>query len=303
MDETKKIHELKIDDDFKTLIRPLQPGEYQQLEDNIVKDGCRDAITTWNGYIVDGHNRYEICHRHSIPFAVYEIDFTCKDEALVWICANQLGRRNLTDEVRRYLIGTKFESEKKLIKNMYGNNQYLKSTLKPIGSAGTARKIGLEENISHTSVEKYGDYSRAINKLKEKTPEIVPQILSGQYKLSHNNTVALSKMKPEEIKIITDRLKSQDRRYIPFRAAKSIIDEESESTGTVKDMPAFDPDSEITGLTLTIPSWESSIERVMNCTDFNVASQKAKEKLCSVLDSLVITAQEMKKRANDATKQ
>ena len=73
MDE-KTIRPLKIEPKFKNLIRPLQRKEYLQLEQNILSDGCRDPIITWNGVIVDGHNRYEICMRHQIPFAVLEMD-------------------------------------------------------------------------------------------------------------------------------------------------------------------------------------------------------------------------------------
>ena len=53
---------LEIDPEFKTLIRPLRKDEYLQLEVNLAVDGCREPIITWNNIIVDGHNRYEICH-------------------------------------------------------------------------------------------------------------------------------------------------------------------------------------------------------------------------------------------------
>lgn len=124
MDE-KTIRPLKIEPKFKNLIRPLQRKEYLQLEQNILSDGCRDPIITWNGVIVDGHNRYEICMRHQIPFAVLEMDFSCEAEAIAWICANQLGRRNISEETRKYLIGKQFEAEKLAgaVKNPNGNNQ------------------------------------------------------------------------------------------------------------------------------------------------------------------------------------
>lgn len=32
-----------------------------QLEENIKAEGCRDSLVTWNGVIVDGHNRCKIC--------------------------------------------------------------------------------------------------------------------------------------------------------------------------------------------------------------------------------------------------
>ena len=92
---------LKIDPEFKTLIWPLRKEEYLQLEVNLTIDGCRDPIITWNNIIIDGHNRYEICNRLHIPYAVREMPFENRERAIVWICSNQLGRRNITEETRR----------------------------------------------------------------------------------------------------------------------------------------------------------------------------------------------------------
>ena len=118
---------LEIDQEFKTLIRPLRRDEYLQLEVNLTIDGCREPIATWNNIIVDGHNRYEICNRLHIPYAVREMPFENREQAIVWICTNQLGRRNISEETRRYLIGKQYELEKVARKNppnINGFNQY-----------------------------------------------------------------------------------------------------------------------------------------------------------------------------------
>ena len=54
---------LEVDAEFKRLIRPLRKEEYRILENSIRKDGCRDPIIVWNNTIIDGHNRYLLCHR------------------------------------------------------------------------------------------------------------------------------------------------------------------------------------------------------------------------------------------------
>jgi hypothetical protein len=95
--------DLIIDNEFKNLIPPLTKEEYQQLEENLVKDGCRDALTVWNNTIVDGHNRYEICTRRKIHFKVEERSFNSKDEAKEWIIRNQFGRRNISVNQRSLL--------------------------------------------------------------------------------------------------------------------------------------------------------------------------------------------------------
>lgn len=86
---------LRVDDDFRSLIPPLTDDEYSRLERSIIAEGVRDPIITWNGTIVDGHNRYRICQEHGIAFKTAEIVFGSKDAAKIWIIENQFARRNL----------------------------------------------------------------------------------------------------------------------------------------------------------------------------------------------------------------
>lgn len=44
-------------------------------------------------------------------------------------------------------------------------------------------------------------------------------------------------------------------------------------------MPKYDPNAEISSLTLTIPSWISSIERTCSSADFEHATPEALDKL------------------------
>lgn len=92
---------MKIDSEFKNLIPELAVGEYQKLEASIIKEGCRDALVVWNDTLLDGHNRYEICNEHSIPFKTTAIELDGRATAKEWILRNQLGRRNLTP----YMLG------------------------------------------------------------------------------------------------------------------------------------------------------------------------------------------------------
>ena len=94
---------LMIDPEFESLITPLKPDEYAELEKSILEEGCRDPIITWKGVIVDGHNRYTICRKHSLEFKTVERDFESRDDAKVWMIRNQIGRRNLNDYERSRL--------------------------------------------------------------------------------------------------------------------------------------------------------------------------------------------------------
>lgn len=174
---------LIIDPQFKNLIPPLQRTEYLQLEENLLADGCRDPLVVWRGTLVDGHNRYEICMRHRIPFSVTEVDFYCREEAIAWICANQLGRRNLSEGTRKYLIGKQYDSEKFVskIKNPSGLNQYSlpvsprpdKQDSPDTSRHRTADRIADENCISAGTVEKYAVFREPLIKLQMQNPRLV----------------------------------------------------------------------------------------------------------------------------------
>ncbi|MFR3004290.1 MAG: hypothetical protein ACLTML_02545 [Blautia faecis] len=115
---------LRIDPEFESKIPPLTEEEYQLLEENILQDGVvLNPLIVWNGCIVDGHNRFRIIQAHpEIKYTVFEKEFPDRYAAIAWICCNQLGRRNLTPQQKKYLIGQRYEAEK--LANCFRGNQY-----------------------------------------------------------------------------------------------------------------------------------------------------------------------------------
>lgn len=87
---------LKIDPKFQNFVPPLSDQEKEALERDIIANGCREPIVTWNGTIIDGHHRYDICCRNDIPFQTREESFSSREEALLWMYKEQTARRNLT---------------------------------------------------------------------------------------------------------------------------------------------------------------------------------------------------------------
>ena len=305
----KGFETLIIDENFKNLIRPLRREEYQQLEINLSVDGCREPIITWNRIIIDGHNRYEICNRRHIPYAVEEMPFVSREDAIIWICTNQLGRRNITEETRKYLIGKQYELEKLLgkQKNIEGYNQYKvrsrtegpdKETFRR-----TAQKLSRQYHISTGAVQKYAIYSKAIDTVSEADAELSERVLNGTYKISHENLVLLSRMPPDEIREVAARQQQgQARLFVSYKdSRRDFLKKEGsekknvcqEELPAIKTIPAYDPDAEITGLTLTVPSWVSSIERAKRNADLKSVSPDAKRNLKSALQSLQDKISEM----------
>lgn len=133
---------LKIDPEFAALIPPLAPEEREQLERNILADGCRDPLTVWDGVIVDGHNRYEICTGHGLDFVVKPQLLTDRAAALLWIEENQIGRRNITDDQRTAIAESIRERRSKAARS---------SQAKQAGKqGGRGNKKSVSDNVSDT---------------------------------------------------------------------------------------------------------------------------------------------------------
>lgn len=94
---------IAVDSEFQSLIPPLSEDEYERLEKSILSEGIRNPIITWNGTIIDGHNRYHICEEHGIKCPQVEKQFESRDAAKIWIIENQFGRRNLSKYDRSVL--------------------------------------------------------------------------------------------------------------------------------------------------------------------------------------------------------
>ena len=121
----KNKFEFIIDSEFQSQIPALTDEEFQQLEENILSEGeGLSPLIVWGNILVDGHNRYKILQQHpEIPYTTRSISRTCetREDVLAWICKHQLGRRNLTPEQKKFLIGKQYHSEKSTRGGNHGN--------------------------------------------------------------------------------------------------------------------------------------------------------------------------------------
>lgn len=179
---------LKIDPEFQAKIPPLSEAEFKQLEENILRDGeVYDPIVIWNGTIVDGHNRYRIIQDHPwLEWRVREMQFADKWEAFDWMCANQLGRRNLTDEQRTYLIGKMYEARKHAnIGAPVGNTNAKKQCTQNgnIEAKRVSEQIADELGIAKNTVIRAERFSKGIDAVRSVSPETAEKILTGKQKI------------------------------------------------------------------------------------------------------------------------
>jgi DNA modification methylase len=211
--------ELKIKEEFKKLIPPLTPDEYKQLETNCIEEGIRDAIITWNGYIIDGHNRYKIAQDWCLVFKLEPKEFKSEQDVKVWMILNQFGRRNIGNYTRAKLalelediFKEKAKENKILAGENYGKVSQIsekaidlfteeapveKIEIKPID---TYKEVAKVANLSHDTIAK-------VKKIEQKAaPEIKEKLSTGELSINQVYQDIKKEEKKEELK---EKIQSQ----------------------------------------------------------------------------------------------
>jgi hypothetical protein len=253
---------IQIDPEFKSLIPPLAPEEYAQLESNLIDDGCRDPLVVWAvppddwwteegiiisnnpnadseiescyftgsrrqiigrcgklvfvksyynegegdvdcGYswrfgfeakqkdspyeveteagdgdyiLIDGHNRFELCAKHKIPFETVPMVFEDRSHAKEWIIRNQFGRRNLLPYVRTKLALDLEETIAARSEQGKRTDLCQKSDNSP--PLDTKRELATIAGVSHDTVAK-------VKKIEAcAAPEVKAKLASGEVSIN-----------------------------------------------------------------------------------------------------------------------
>ena len=227
---------LTIDPEFASKIPPLREEELKQLEENILVDGVViNPLIVWDGVIVDGHNRYRILQKHpEIQFTTYEKEFPDRYAAIAWICKNQLGRRNLTPQQFKYLIGLQYEAEK--CSSNYNGNRFTsldksrcvqnEHTYRP---ERTAERIARENNLSGSYVRRAEHFAKGVDAAEKVAPGIKQEILTGNIKPTEKAVAAIAKAPPEERPALVQQLRQaketekQEEKPKPRRSAAETL--------------------------------------------------------------------------------
>ncbi|TDB67567.1 ParB N-terminal domain-containing protein [Arundinibacter roseus] len=217
---------IKVLPELEELIPPLQADEFAQLEANILKEGCREALLVWEvttslsatfetaplatgDYIlIDGHNRFRICSTHQLDFRINLISFPSMAEVKDYMIDNQLGRRNLTPEQISYLRGKKYNAQK-LERGKYERTTH-KGQIVPYGSEipapddsdhkgqivpydsglTTADRLAAQFNVSQKTIKRDAEFAQGLDKLPTDKKKAV---LSGQLKMRKSDIQALAR--------------------------------------------------------------------------------------------------------------
>lgn len=185
----------KIDPELNNVLPELSDADYKALEQSLLTDGFKGApIMVWGDIIVDGHNRYDICQKHNIPFDVKNLEFESKEEAILWMVRQQIGRRTLTP-LQRIQIVERYkpfykkkakENQSKAGKNYgVGSQKLSENSTKAIqegleNSPKVPDKIDVREELAKDADVSTNTYSKGVKILESGNEELINETISGQ---------------------------------------------------------------------------------------------------------------------------
>lgn len=196
------MRKLKINETFKKLIPPLTKEEFNQLEQNCIAEGIREAIIIWNDTIIDGHNRYEISLMYDLPFETNELCFKDENEVKEWMILNQFGRRNLSNYQRSVLaleLEDVFKEKAKEKQKLSEGKGIQKSEDLKQPEIVTIKEVAKVAQVSHDTISK-------VKVIEAKAPEeIKEKLATGEVSINQ----VYQDIKKEEKKELLEQKKQQ----------------------------------------------------------------------------------------------
>lgn len=217
------MRELKIDPELRDLLPPLSDEEKKKLEDSLLKLGYKGApIYTWHGYIVDGHNRYELCRKHNIDFLTDDLDLG--DNATIidvmeWMINTQLGRRNLPP-AQRISVVDKFKRkiQEQAKENMsIGGSSDKKGS--PNGETLIQKQTHTDKELAKMAGVGTGTIARYNRVMNSDDEELKKKVLSDEVKIN----TAYEEIRKKETRIC--KVCGKEKKIIDFFGNDSICKE------------------------------------------------------------------------------
>ena len=231
--ETQEI--FQIDPEFENKIPPISEDEFKQLRENILAAGeVYEPLVVWDGVLVDGHNRWKVIQEHpEVKWRTRKMDFVDKWAAFEWMYKNQLGRRNLTDEQRTYMIGKMYEARKKTSGGT-GANQYTTTKMQDAQSGqaakvattdknkhGVSGELAIELNIGRNTVRRAEKFTKGVDALREVSPEAADKVLNGKTSATKSDVSELGKAEPAILEAFAKAIEENKKPVRPKRPPKT----------------------------------------------------------------------------------
>jgi protein gp37 len=222
-----------ISAELESFLPSTTEDEKKALRHSLTNEGCLQPLTIWaeEQVLIDGHNRYRICVDEGIPFTVTERSFPDLEAVKEWMLLQQLCRRNLSDNHRRWCLGQLYERRK----GEKGGDRKSKpqnGALKPKGSVRD--QIASETGSSKNTVERSAAFTRTVEALAQSYGTGFRDLCLNTNKFTDGSLKSLSELQqklPASAMNIVEAAPSLSRQEISKRISESLdawIDRQSE---------------------------------------------------------------------------
>lgn len=195
-------NQIVIDIEFQNLIRPLSDEERKELRDSLSSCGLLMPLVVWRNdgktILVDGHNRLSLWKEfdgfnEEFEFKTQELYFGNRDNVKEWIIKNQLGRRNLSPDDFKLLVGQLYNQRKKAVPNPDGIGGKSGKIVegKNCTQQTTAEQIAEETGVSPRTVKNAGKLAAKVEEIQAVEPELprVEVIAKAKEIISESKTI------------------------------------------------------------------------------------------------------------------
>jgi len=236
---------LKIHPELQNLLPALTDGEYKGLEKDILERGCISAIAVWNDAIVDGHNRYEICQRHGLPFEIRKLRFASLDDAMLWAWTHQENRRNLTP-FQKAELAQKFKPqiEKQARERQRGGQGGVLLCQVSDKAIDTKKELAALAGISHDTMHKAEFLSKHADEETKEKLRLGKTTVNREYKRVKEKAVTLKANEEQSV------AESETTEPLPSKNVPCIEELTSYARTTLKGIRQDHPDHLITNLNM-----------------------------------------------------
>jgi hypothetical protein len=176
-------NQIVIDLEFQNLIRPLSDKERAELRDSLSSCGLLMPLVIWKhegkNILVDGHNRLSLWKEFNgfndeYELKTQELFFGNRDNAKEWIIKNQLGRRNLSPDDYKLLVGMLYNQRKKT-KSEAGSKGGSSKDQNDTCLESTAEVVAAETGVSPATVKRAGKLAAKVEEIQQAEPELPRQ--------------------------------------------------------------------------------------------------------------------------------
>ena len=290
---------IKTDPELRRLVQPLSKKSLERLEESLLTDPSFRHVDVWNGCYLNKYEIGELCISLDLPCQIINYNFAGFELAASFICSSQLKRTDLTNEYRKYLIGKKHYFEECSKPSLQNGNKKNSKIM-------NASDIGRRLQLASGTVLKYRAFSDAIDIIFEHDADFAYELLMGKVKVSHDNTIELSRLTAEELHGLARAVQEDGLTHLTFQdirhevrwryikteapvSRKERAEQKDRMKAGIRQMPVYNPDSEINSLCMTVNSWISSIDRVHGSVNYESITDQAAQNLQSQLSALKLS--------------